>query len=50
MIPKCGRSEVQVLVLRVDIGVVSYEAMSPQCGMSVLQVLDVRVYNRSGDL
>ena len=50
MTPKCGISEVQVLVLRVDIRVVIYEAMSPQCGRSVLQVLDVRVYNRSGDL
>ena len=34
---------VQVLVIRVDIGVVTYEAMTPQCGRSVVQVLDVRV-------
>ena len=34
---------VQVLVVRVDIGVVTYEAMTPQCGRSVVQVLVVRV-------
>ena len=34
---------VEVLVVRVDIGVVTYEAMTPQCGRSVVQVLDVRV-------
>ena len=34
---------VQVLVVRVDIGVVIYEAMTPQCGRSVVQVLFVRV-------
>ena len=34
----CGRSVVQVLVIRVDIGVVTYEAMTPQCGSSVVQV------------
>ena len=28
---------VQVLVVRVDIGVVMYEAMTPQCGRSVAQ-------------
>ena len=28
---------------RVDIGVVTYEAMTPQCGRSVVQVLVVRV-------
>ena len=33
----------QVLVVRVDIGVVTYEAMTPQCGRSVVQVLVVRV-------
>ena len=37
-----GRS-VEVLVVRVDIGVVTYEAMIPQCGRSVVQVLVVRV-------
>ena len=30
-------------VIRVDIGVVTYEAMTPQCGRSVVQVLVVRV-------
>ena len=34
---------VQVLIVRVDIGVVTYEAMTPQCGRSVVQVLVVRV-------
>ena len=33
----------QVLVVRVDIGVVIYEAMTHQCGRSVVQVLIVRV-------
>ena len=33
---------VQVLVVRVDIGVVTYEAMTHQCGRSVVQVLVVR--------
>ena len=42
--PVCrGRSVVQVLVVRVDIVVVTYEAMTPQCGRSVIQVLVVRV-------
>ena len=36
MTPQCGRSVVQVLVVRVDIGVVTYEAMTPQCGRSVV--------------
>ena len=40
---KCGRSVVQVLVVRVDIGVVIYEAMTPQCVRSVGQVMVVRV-------
>ena len=30
-------------VIRVDIGVVTYEAMTPQCGRSVVQFLVVRV-------
>ena len=30
---------VQILVIRVDIGVVVYEAMGPQCGKSLVQVL-----------
>ena len=37
--PQCGRSVVQVLIVRVDIGVVIYEAMTPQCGRPVVQVL-----------
>ena len=37
------RSVVQVLVVSVDIGVVTYEAMTSQCGRSVVQVLVVRV-------
>ena len=43
MTPQCGRSVVQVLVVRVDIGVVIYEAMTAQCGRLVVQVLVVRV-------
>ena len=38
-----GWSVAQVLVVRVDIGVVIYEPMTPQCGSSVVQVLVVRV-------
>ena len=40
---QCLRSVVQVLLVRVDIGVVTYEAMTQQCGWSVVQVLVVRV-------
>ena len=43
MTSQCGRSVSQVLVVRLDIGVVIYEAMTPQCGRSVVQVLFVRV-------
>ena len=43
MTPQYGKSEVQVLVVRVDIGVVTYEAMTPHCGRSVVQGLVVRV-------
>ena len=43
MTPQCGRSVVQVLVVRVDIGVVIYEAMAPHCRRSVVQVLVIRV-------
>ena len=43
MIPKCGTSVVQVLVVRVYIEVLIYEAMTPHCGRSVIQVLVVRV-------
>ena len=32
MTPKYGRSVFQVLVVRVDIGVVTYEAMTPSVG------------------
>ena len=42
MTPRCWRSVVQVLIVRVDIGVVSYEAMTPQYGRSVVQVLVVQ--------
>ena len=34
---------VQVVVVRVDIGVVTYEAMTPKCGRSVVQVVVVSV-------
>ena len=34
---------VQVLVIRVGMEVVIYDAMTPQCGRSVVQVLVVRV-------
>ena len=43
MTPQCRRSVIQVLVVRVDIGVVIYESMTPQYGRSVVQVLVVRV-------
>ena len=43
MTPQCVRSVVQVLVVRVDIGVVIYEAMTPQCGRSLVQILGIRV-------
>ena len=43
MILLCGRSVIQVLVVRMDIGVVIYEDMTPQCGRSVVQVLVLRV-------
>ena len=43
MTPQCGRSVVQVLLVRVDIRVVTYEAMTPQCGRSLVQILLVRV-------
>ena len=43
MTSQCGRSVVQVLVVRVDIGVMTYETMTPKCGRSVIQVLVVRV-------
>ena len=43
MTPQCGRSVVQVLVVKVDIEVVIFEAMTPQCGRSVVQVLFLRM-------
>ena len=43
MTPQCGRSVVQALIVKVDIGVVTYEAMTPQCGRPVDQVLIVQV-------
>ena len=45
MTHQCGRSVVQVLVVRVSIGVVTYEAtcMTHPCGRSVVQVLDFTV-------
>ena len=39
----CERSMSQVLVVRVDIEAVIYEAMTPHCGRSVVQVLVVKV-------
>ena len=41
---------VQVLVVRVDIVVMIYEAMTPQSGRSVVQLLVIRMDIRSGDL
>ena len=41
--PSVWRSVVQVVVVRVDIGVVTYEAITPQCGRSVVQVVVVSV-------
>ena len=37
------RSVVQVLVIRVDIGVVTFEVMTPLCGRSIVQILVVIV-------
>ena len=36
MTPQCGRSVVQVLVVRVDIGVI-YEAMDPSVGIQLFR-------------
>ena len=41
---------VQVLVARVDIGVVIHEAMTPQCGRSVSSGPGCQSGYRSGDL
>ena len=43
MTPQCVRSLVQILLVRVDIGVLSYYTMTRHCGRSVAQVLIVRV-------
>ena len=43
MTPQCGRSMVQVLVARMDIGAVNYEAIAPQPGKPEVQALVVRV-------
>ena len=43
MTPQCRRSVVQVLVVRVDIGVVTYEATTSHCGRPAVQELFVRV-------
>ena len=43
MTPQCRRSVVQVLVIRVDIEVVIYEAMTLNCRRSVVQVVIFRV-------
>ena len=50
MTPQCGRSVVQVLVVRVDIGVVTYEAMTPQCGRVSGSGPGCQIGYRSGDL
>ena len=42
MTPQCGRSVVQVLFVRVEIGVVTLKGMKPQC-RSVVHVMVVRV-------
>ena len=38
-----GEVTYEVMAVRVDIEVVTYEAMTPQCWRSVVQVLVVRV-------
>ena len=43
MTPQCRRSVVQALVVSVDIGVLTYEAMLSQFRRSVVHVLVVRV-------
>ena len=53
MTPQCGRSVVQVLVVRVDIGVVTYKAMTPSvggqwfipCCHSGYRIFDLRSYD-----
>ena len=40
---QCGKSIVQVLVISVDIGVVTYEVMTSQSRRSVVQLMVVRV-------
>ena len=43
MTPQCGRSVLQVLVVRVDIGAATKKAMTPKCDRSVVQVQVVRM-------
>ena len=43
MTTQCGRSVIQVLVVRGDIGVMTYKAMTPQFLRSVVHVLVVMV-------
>ena len=31
MTPRCGSPVIQILVVRVDVGVVIYQSMTPQC-------------------
>ena len=50
MTPKCGRSVVQVLVVRVDIGVVIYEAMTPPVWEVSVSGPGCQSGYRSGDL
>ena len=49
MTPQCGRSVVQVLVVRLDKGVVTYEAVTPRVG-GQWSCLGCQVGYRSGDL
>ena len=48
--PSVGGQWFCVLVVRVDIGVVIYEAMTPQCGRSVVLRPGCQSGYRSGDL
>ena len=43
MTPQCGRLEVQIAAVRVDIGVVTYEALTQRYERSAVQVVVVRV-------
>ena len=50
MTPQCWGSVVQVLVVRVDIGMVIYEAMTSQCGRSISTGPGCQIGYRSDDL